>query len=269
MAYLKFDDPIISRHKVENQRKIIGIHFHDKYELYYLVNGSTKYFVGDETYVLEKGNLIFIPPHTMHSCDSEDALHNERMLLSIPEDFCDKSTSHIFEELGRCKYIYIPPENLHIVDELFNKINKEYSKNKEHKDILIKLYIQQLLTLLCRLKKDYRPVVSQTDEIIREISDYIKKNYSSPLTLKSLSSLFAISEGHLSRQFKSVTGVGLSEFIAYVRITNAEKILKSSKIPITEVAALCGYNDSNYFAAVFKKFKGITPYRYSKQNLDL
>ena len=151
----------------------------------------------------------------------------------------------------------------------FNKINKEYSKNKEHKDILIKLYIQQLLTLLCRLKKDYRPVVSQTDEIIREISDYIRQNFASPLTLKSLSNRFAISEGHLSRQFKSVTGVGLSEFIAYVRITNAEKILKSTKLPITEVAALCGYNDSNYFAAVFKKFKGITPYRYSKQNSDL
>lgn len=36
-----------------------------------------------------------------------------------------------------------------------------------------------------------------------------------------------------------------------------------NEISITEVSAECGFNDSNYFAAVFKKLKGVTPKKYS------
>jgi len=58
----------------------------------------------------------------------------------------------------------------------------------------------------------------------------------------------------------------LSEYINISRIAAAEKILKSGKYPITRVATECGFNDSNYFAAVFKKYKGITPKKYSIKN---
>ena len=63
-----------------------------------------------------------------------------------------------------------------------------------------------------------------------------------------------------------ITGVGLNDFINISRITAAEKLLVSSNMSITEIASACGFNDSNYFASVFKKFKGITPKRYSLIN---
>ena len=51
------------------------------------------------------------------------------------------------------------------------------------------------------------------------------------------------------------------------RIHNAARLLTaSSRCSITEVAAQCGFNDSNYFTSVFKKIKGITPYKFYKMN---
>ena len=75
-----------------------------------------------------------------------------------------------------------------------------------------------------------------------------------------------MSPSHFSKQFKSITGVGLSEYINVSRISKAEKLLRKTNKPITEIATECGFNDSNYFAAVFKKIKGTTPKKYSMLN---
>ena len=100
MEYITYEDSLISRQKVTNRRKVTGIHYHENHELYYLVSGRTKYFVGDEVYVLERGNMIFVPAGVLHSCDSEDTLHNERILLSIPKSLFDKTTEDVFSELS-------------------------------------------------------------------------------------------------------------------------------------------------------------------------
>ena len=70
----------------------------------------------------------------------------------------------------------------------------------------------------------------------------------------------------LSKQFKSVMGIGFNEYINIVRVTASEKLLLSTNAPITQIAMDCGFNDSNYYAAVFKKIKGITPKKFSLQN---
>ena len=62
---------------VKNRRKITGVHYHDDYELYYMINGKTKFFIGDEIFQIENGNFVIIPPEMYHMTDSEDCLHNE------------------------------------------------------------------------------------------------------------------------------------------------------------------------------------------------
>lgn len=100
--------------------------------------------------------------------------------------------------------------------------------------------------------------------MIEEITEYIKQQYRSELSLSDLGRKFGLSASCLSRKFKAVTGMGISEYITNVRIHNAEQLLSLEKYSVTQVAGLCGYSDSNYFAAVFKKIKGITPLKFSK-----
>ncbi len=263
MEVITYLNSAVSREKVQNRKKFTQIHYHNDYELYYLIDGETKYMIGDEVFQLEKGNLIFVPKGMIHKTDSEQCLHNERFLLSFGDELFDDKSKILLEELSHCKLIYIPPNQLPRVDEIVRKIEKEYSEEREYKEIQLRLYILELLVLLCRLKRECRPKMDATGKMIMAVSDYIRENFAGELSLKLLSNRFAISEAHLSRKFKSVTGVGVNEFITYVRITNAEALLSGTNLSVTEIAGRCGYSDSNYFASVFKKIKGITPHRYA------
>lgn len=264
MHPIKCENPIISYDKVVNRRKIAGLHIHTNHELYYLVNGKTKYFIDDEVYVLEKGNLIFVPSNTLHNCDSEDTHYNERILLGIPDNIFNNTFLPILNELTTNKLIYIPAENIHVVENLLNKIEKENSKSKEHKDLLIRLYMLELLTLICRYKRKVNAPSAPANKMVSKISDYIRTNYNTPVTLNQLSRIFSISESYLSRSFKKEIGIGIGEYITYIRITAAENLLINTDLPLTEIAHRCGFNDSNYFSTVFKRFSGQSPFKYRK-----
>lgn len=264
MQIVKYTNPTVSYDKVENKRKCSLVHYHDEYELYYLMNGKTKYFVGDEIFHLEKGNFIFIPKGIIHKTDSEECLHNERMLIGFGDDIFDGGTAEILKEFTENKLIAVPLNCQNEAEEIMYRLLEEYKSKTVFKDTLIRLYTLELLILLYRSKTNVKKEPELSDKIIFEISEYINSNYDRNISLDSLSEKFLISKSHLSRKFKKVAGIGLNEYITYVRISNAEKLLKKADMTITHVAAVCGFNDSNYFSTVFKKLKGITPLKYSK-----
>ena len=257
--YLDFDH-------VVNRRKLSPSHLHDDYELYYLIDGNIKYFVNDEIFYLHKGNFLFVPKNTYHSTDSESCHDVKRILLLFGDSIFVDEMQLVLKELSQCKLIYIDKLKIHTVKELLGKIQAESEKALPFSKAMIENYIRQLLIEICRLKSDQQQPVAKQDSFIKSVSDYISKNLCESITLDMLSKKFSLSKSHLSRKFKSEMGTGLNEYIKYVRIMNAQRLLTETTLTMTEVAEKCGFNDSNYFSAVFKKEIGIAPYKYRNAN---
>ena len=131
---------------------------------------------------------------------------------------------------------------------------------------MCKNLLRQLLILMSRedvtLNKEN---LTGTPLVIQNAAKYITANFGENLTLDNLSEQFAMSPSYFSKSFKQFTGLGLNEYITAVRIYNAKKMLKDTTLTVTEVSLRCGFNDSNYFATVFKKINGVSPKRYSKE----
>ena len=72
---------------------------------------------------------------------------------------------------------------------------------------------------------------------------------------------FNLSGAYVSKLFKISTGVGLLDYIHQRRICKAKELLKEG-MNVAEVAAKVGYNNSNAFIRVFKKYEKITPGQY-------
>ena len=245
--------------------KMPKMHFHGRHELYYLEKGRAKYFIDNEIFSLESGDIIFVPKGTFHKTDSEDGGSGvERLLLVFADEFLGPEAQKYIEELKKDKFVRVNQETLHKFKEIFRKIESEDSKRQTDYYELERLYLTELLILISRYRiKDLPITLKPTHRIIQEAAKYISSNYASNLTLQTLADKYAMSPGHFSKQFKRITGVGINEYINIARISAAEEMLTNSNLPITTVATECGFNDSNYFAAVFKRLKGVTPKKYS------
>jgi len=262
--FLKPDFDFFERTKTFNPQKMNKAHFHDIHELYFLEKGTTTYFIGSELYFLEAGDMIFVPKGFFHKTDSEKSPTVERLLVIFDDDFADERFKPYINELKKRKHIRFPKKNIYKIKEIFQKIEKETKKQEKGFKEIQKLYLEELLVFISRyrLSENFKPF-KENYSIMQNAAKYISENYNEDLSLDFLSKKYAMSPSHFSRQFKNITGICLIEYINISRITAAEKLLLNTNLPITKIATQCGFNDSNYFSAVFKKIKGITPKKYS------
>lgn len=101
-------------------------------------------------------------------------------------------------------------------------------------------------------------------DLIEEIQNYIKCNYSEQISLEDISNLIGLSKFHLSRIFSKRVGMGIKEFLIDFRINKAKDLL-SKGMPVADVAYSTGFNDPNYFCKLFKKYTGSTPSCYKQR----
>ena len=107
--------------------------------------------------------------------------------------------------------------------------------------------------------------ISENQNVIDEIIEYVENNYSDNITLEDLSEKYYISNSYLSKIFKSKTGYTFKKYLYTVRINNAKEIFKASGgESINEVSYRTGFSDLSYFYKVFHKVEGITPGDYIK-----
>lgn len=256
-----------SYNKITNRRVFMEeLHFHQDHELYFLINGTTKYLIDDEALRVNKGDFVFVPKGLPHKTDSEKCLHNERMLLCFDDEVFEGAMQSVLEELSREKLIRVEKSRLPVLTEILQKLQKEYSKERKYRKEMILTHTRELLLLLCRYRTAETQKLNESDKLMYEISEYIAANFAENLSLRELSSIFALSSGHLSRRFKAVVGMGINEYVTYIRILNAEKLLKGTKLTVMEIANRCGFNDSNYFSTVFRQTMGATPNQYRKMS---
>lgn len=102
-------------------------------------------------------------------------------------------------------------------------------------------------------------------DLINEIVQYIKKNYSDPfITLKQISEELNISYKYISEEFKKKTGMKFIDYLHDVRNKEAKKLLLTTDLKVLEISEMVGYTGSNAFVKIFKKLNGITPGKFRK-----
>jgi AraC-like DNA-binding protein/ligand-binding sensor protein len=85
-----------------------------------------------------------------------------------------------------------------------------------------------------------------------------------PVLITEVSGVLGVSEGHLSRTFKRITGVTFERYVIEKRIERAQRLLLDPSSRVAEVAEKCGFCNPAYFARAFRKIVGCSPTDFSK-----
>lgn len=116
----------------------------------------------------------------------------------------------------------------------------------------------------CRLVRKH--TAQHFSPLVEKAVLFIDADLSQDLSLKSIAENLNISAGYLSTLFRQETGKTVTDYVNDRRITHAAGLLRSSALQVQTVAQYCGIPDVNYFSKIFKRYHGVTPREYRKQN---
>ncbi len=242
-------------------------HFHDTCEIYYLLSGSRRHLINHEIFDMFPGDLILIPPMTIHRTlnvpDHPNDKTHSRYLLCPTENMIPD----IFLPLFKTHHFHIPESNREAVLECFKNISQNCSCNDIYSSHDNRANLIRLLTITARSQSAQKINTSFSNPTMQKAAQYIKDNCQQPLTLTSIAKHFGYSKEYFSTLFKTSTNFGFNDYLNQMRISKASSLLLYSNLPISKISTMCGFSDSNYFASVFKKVIGISPseFRHHKR----
>ncbi|EFE94790.1 helix-turn-helix domain-containing protein [Serratia odorifera] len=95
--------------------------------------------------------------------------------------------------------------------------------------------------------------------VLKRVTDFIASHLEQPLLLIDLAALAGLSEFHFARMFKHDTGLAPHQYVMRARLQQAEKLLRHSPLPLTQIALECGFSSASHFSNRFKQAYGHTP----------
>ena len=101
---------------------------------------------------------------------------------------------------------------------------------------------------------------------VQKVLTYIDANLSGNLSLSTLAGLLGVTPGYLSALFHRETGHTLAQHITEHRMKAALQLLTTTRLQVQTIAQLCGFADTNYFGKTFRRFYGVTPLQYRRDN---
>jgi len=273
----------------DHEYSMYSRHFHESYELYFLLQGERYYFIDRETYLVRAGMAVIVSRNQIHKTSMAGDSYHDRILLQMEESWL----APLLVPLGLPKpellfgclngvVEYTPQDWTWLLSQL-QLLKQEMKERKEGFEAMVRLLVTQILVLTARYQEtakrfDVKPesgsllisdgYQAQTAKHrkIREVTEYLLNHYETKESQEELAARFYVSKSYLCRIFKEVTGFTLNEYLNLARIKEAQRLLTETDCSVTEIAAMVGFETITYFERVFKKHADARPLQYRKKH---
>lgn len=156
-------------------------------------------------------------------------------------------------------------EDLAEIRGLGVRIMKENELRDSGYEILSRAYFRELLVMISRKYDSRKQFHSIRMRTLTRMMEFIKENYSRPVSREEIVAAGNVSVSTASRIFNELLRKSMMDYLCEIRLGSAIGLLRNTDESISEIAARCGFSDSNYFSTLFHRKTGITPSQFRKR----
>lgn len=99
-------------------------------------------------------------------------------------------------------------------------------------------------------------------QVKKQIVEYIEQNYMHDLSLTDVAGAMHYSDPYFCKIFKKIFNKSFIMYLTELRIDKSKQLLRDVTVNIKDISDKVGFQDSNYYAKVFKRMEGMTPSEY-------
>ncbi len=276
---IKFPDPNLSvnlkKLNITKDQEIRWFHLHNEIEIIKVNRGEILCFIDDKEIKLSEGDTFLIGKKVVHRLSF---FKNNAEVSYIQIDTDRYSEMLIpYTDYYLCTFIngegiekYKKFDASSEISIIFDGIKKELTEKQNSYENFIKAHIFHIIALMCRHKffPDYSVMQSrkQIAKILPALR-YAEENFMNEIIPEDACALINTDKYYFCKLFKKAVGGTFTEYVNFLRMYHAEKMLIDCDKNISEIAYECGFTSIQYFNRLFKKQKGITPTEYRKLNI--
>lgn len=106
----------------------------------------------------------------------------------------------------------------------------------------------------------------EDEALIQSVTDFVNNNIDDEsISPSSVADFVGVSKATLYRKFKEIMDKTPGEFIRNIRLEYAAKLLRSTKLTVSEIMFKSGFSNKSYFYREFLKQYGVSPKDYRNQ----
>ena len=246
-------------------------HCHSYFELFYVESGACRFFIEDNMYDIYSGDFMLIPPEVFHYTRYPAGPCKRNVVRFGPADLDETVVGLMPQQedfFAATRIFQTPAEYRGQINAHFSRMVNERKISDPCSQPMLRALLQELFLLCqrqCHLLRGIPDAIHTTDRQIVQAARFISGHYGERITAADIAAAAGYSPNYLSRRFRSSVGVGVHQYLTFIRLQHAAYELVTTDDRITDIAFRCGFSDSNYFKDAFKKKYGVTPRTYRKQ----
>lgn len=251
-------------------------HYHEEIEFLAIIEGHLGVQSKDKYVVLGPGDVVILGNSELHRSHkpSVGPLHYVVFQVNLKPHF-DRSIIqylHCFSEqtksLNELNYIFEQNEVIkHEAHALIIEIFTESKMKMPGYEIAISAAIKRLLLLLVRNDTHNILNYSEQDDFARlkPVLDYVENHLGEKISVTEACSLINLSYHYFIKYFKRIMGISFIDYVNLKRIKQAESLLITSDLSITDVGCEVGIANMSQFYKLFKKENNCSPKEFKQR----
>ena len=243
-------------------------HDHSAVEILLTLEGMVTYTIEDKIYQVRKGEILIVPPDTLHSLSMGEG--SSRYLFLFESD----AIMAMRDLKAMASYFHKPfhlrdGSDAHVrIRELLLRAREAYEKremmwNTMCYSCILRVYATLGQRYLSGIKPRTGDNMRNMDsEVINAVMTYINNHYREELSLEDVARFAGFSRYYFSRSFKRQTGYSFKDYLFQKRLQVAMDLLSRTNRSMRDVAIESGFGSVATFNRVFREKKGCTPTQY-------
>lgn len=234
-------------------------------EITYAVSGKAKIFSDDKCEDICGGQVHYIKRGLKHKIVACDESNFRYICIGFNPNFEYADISSFFKMRDETdSFIKKDDGSIRRLTEL---LLNEFYMDDNHKNIMINLYLAQILISLFRI---YKGNTNYMDKISTSTSNYavynalryIDREYIYITSVKNVAKELSYSEYYLSHIFSEKVGMSIKEYVVKKKLNTAAQMLKTTNLTIGEISDYLNFSTQHTFRQAFKKVYSMSPNEY-------